>query len=385
MNTSTAPKRIVQLHIIEGLSDIGGTARMLLSLVRHAEPARTSYVFLCYQAQAVPLAECFQEHGAVVMAIDSLSPVVIAAKAIALARRYDVDVICTHFTRPLVAGAIAATLCRLPLVHFIHGLASEWTQRQRLIERAIVRLADKVACNSESSRIALRKACKVRDGRAVVLPCPVEELEAVHSRSEVRNALGWGEGSLLIGHVGGMIELRDQRTLLHAFARLAGEVADCGLLLVGDGPLRLELERTAHELNIAERINFLGYSDAVGDLLSAMDIYVNPARGEGFGIAVVEAMLAELPVVLADGGSHPELIEDGESGLLYPAGDAEALAGILLHLAKEPERRRELGSAAAARAVERFSPELIASRHIDLLLGVASGTSEHLPVRATNG
>lgn len=69
----------------------------------------------------------------------------------------------------------------------------------------------------------------------------------------------------------------------------------------------------------------------MGDYLNAMDIYVNPTLDEGFGIAVVEAMLARIPVVLADAGAHPELIDDGHTGLLYPGGNSEALADLFFY------------------------------------------------------
>jgi glycosyltransferase involved in cell wall biosynthesis len=101
---------------------------------------------------------------------------------------------------------------------------------------------------------------------------------------------------------------------------------------------------------------FTGYTRAVGEYLSALDIYVNPTLDEGFGIAVVEAMLSKLPVILSDRGAHPELIVEGESGYLYRGGDAESLAARIKFLMEHPEKRIEIGTKACERAKDRFSP-----------------------------
>lgn len=367
MVENSAHNKIVQLHIVEGLSDIGGTARKLLALVRNRHISQSTYVFLCYQSNAVPLAQLFRDYGAEVVVIDTLSPLKIALTAVRLARSHRADVICTHFTRPLVAGAFAASVCGIPLIHYIHGSALGWERRQRLIEGIMMRRADVIICNSAHTQNALVKGCGISLSKTAVIHCPVEERKITRDENELRSALGWGDATIVIGHVGGMIELRDQKTLLHAFAHFNRECQDSGLILIGDGPLRQELELCAEELGVSERVKFLGYSLEVGNYLNAMDIYVNPAYLEGFGIAVGEAMLARLPVVLANGGSHPELIADGLNGLLYPPGDVAALSGIFHQLSEDPELRIGLGEAARLRAVEMFSAESIALKQAALL------------------
>jgi glycosyltransferase involved in cell wall biosynthesis len=367
------PKEITQLHIIEGLSDIGGTARMLLALAQYARQKRTSLVFVCYRA--VPLRDCFLKFGAEVVSIDTLSPFAITTAVIETARKYHADVICTHFTRPIVTGLIAAKVCRLPLVHHIHGSACGWSRRQRFIEGMFMRRADLIVCNSAHTRDSVGNCCGVAFERTTVLPCPVEERQTTREANVVRSALGWGDATIVVGHVGGMIGLRDQRTLLSAFASFNRRCPDSGLLLIGDGPLRRELEAFSGELGISGQVKFLGYKVEVGNFLRAMDIYVNPAYLEGFGIAVGEAMLARLPVVLANGGSHPELVVDGESGILYSPGDVGALLDVLEKLARNPASRFKLGESARSRALDIFSPAEIASRHVALLSDVIEETN----------
>jgi glycosyltransferase involved in cell wall biosynthesis len=178
----------------------------------------------------------------------------------------------------------------------------------------------------------------------------------------VRDELGICENDIVIGHIGGLIPHRDQATLIRAIAIIRRSGPQVKLLLVGDGPERVRLESLARTLDLADNVLFAGYRDA-GDLLCAMDLYVNPCLDEGFGIAVIEAMLAGLPVVIARAGSHPELIVDGQSGFLYQAGDPDALAARLLQLIHDPDDARRMGAKARMHAEKHFTPGQFLSRY----------------------
>jgi glycosyltransferase involved in cell wall biosynthesis len=173
-----------------------------------------------------------------------------------------------------------------------------------------------------------------------------------------------------------MIPSRDQATLLKAFRNVHWCCAQARLLLIGDGPQRAQLEQLARDLGIDAQTVFLGYREDIGDLHQAMDIYVNPTLDEGFGIAVVEAMLAGLPVVLAAAGAHPELIQDRREGFLYAPGDDAALADQLLKLIESPDIGEQVGAAARISASLRFSPMSYVQRYtdiIDTVLAVSNG------------
>jgi glycosyltransferase involved in cell wall biosynthesis len=192
----------------------------------------------------------------------------------------------------------------------------------------------------------------------------------------MRRSLGLRSDEPLLGHVGGMIRQRDQRTLIKAFQKVLPFYPSARLILIGDGPERTNLESLAHSLGLDDSIMFLGYSDRVGDYLSAMDLYVNPTLDEGFGIAVVEAMLARVPVVLADRGAHPEIVVDGESGLLYQGEDDSSLSAALLDLLSSAEKRRSLGERAFLRASTYFAPDRFAMGFRQLMDRVLTSRSD---------
>lgn len=144
--------------------------------------------------------------------------------------------------------------------------------------------------------------------------------------------------------------------LLEAFAR--ANVPNSYLVLAGDGPERGNLERRAIELNLAERVRFLGFvnQSQLPSAYRAADLFVLPSLFEPFGLVVNEAMLCGLPVAVSDRvGAKFDLVRPDENGYVFPAGDVEALAAILQRILPDAEKRARMG-AAARRRMETWSP-----------------------------
>ena len=137
---------------------------------------------------------------------------------------------------------------------------------------------------------------------------------------------------------------KDHRTILRALQNLSG----VRLLLVGDGPLRGELEELARSLGVSSRVSFLGRRTDVANVLKASDIYVHSTNSDGFGIAACEAMAAGLPVIASDVPGLADVVRG--AGVLFPVGDHAALAREIQELLASPERRRQMSKASRRRA-----------------------------------
>jgi glycosyltransferase involved in cell wall biosynthesis len=148
--------------------------------------------------------------------------------------------------------------------------------------------------------------------------------------------------------------------LLSAMAPL-----DASTVLVGDGPERAALEAQAADLGSASRVVLVGWQERARDWLTAFDVYVLPSRNEGFPLALVEAMLAERPIVAADVGSISEAIHEG-TGVLVPAEDEVALRSAIQRLLDDPAARRAMGAQARAEALEHHTDEQMARKYDDL-------------------
>src|SRR5205814_6445598 len=157
--------------------------------------------------------------------------------------------------------------------------------------------------------------------------------------------------AVVIGSVGRLVEQKDYPTQLRAFALAAAKNPSLVMLLVGDGPLRGELEGLVRSLGIAERVRFAGHSDEIPAALRAMDVYVMASKFEPYGVALLEAKAAGTAMVATAVNEIPEILGEGEPGgplgVLVPAADPAAMAEAFVALAADGARRKELGARAA--------------------------------------
>ncbi len=231
-------------------------------------------------------------------------------------RRAKPDLVHTHLVHADVYGAVSTLT---PIVSTKHNpdpfRAGPW----RFAERMLARRARRIVAISDAVR-----RFNVED-----VGLPEEKIEVIHYGLDALPE-PWAENPEL--------PIPDDAPLLLCVARLAPQkgvdtairalpsIPDATLLVLGEGPERARLEALAHELGVAERILMPGRVGDVAALYRRCDVLVHPARWEGFGLAMLEAMLAGRPVVAADAGSAPELVADGMTGFLFPPEEAEALA-----------------------------------------------------------
>jgi len=166
-------------------------------------------------------------------------------------------------------------------------------------------------------------------------------------------------GVRIIGTVGRLQPVKDPCNLVRAFGVLAARAGPRGtafrLAIIGDGPLRAEVERLVRELRLEDRVWMAGSRDEVPELMRGLDVFVLPSLGEGISNTILEAMATGLPIVATRVGGNPELIVDGETGTLVPRSDPEAMAQALLRYEQQPALLRRHGLAGRDRAVKEFS------------------------------
>ncbi|WP_295578340.1 TIGR03088 family PEP-CTERM/XrtA system glycosyltransferase [uncultured Lamprocystis sp.] len=165
-------------------------------------------------------------------------------------------------------------------------------------------------------------------------------------------------GALVIGTVGRLVAVKDQRTLLFAFADLVRRNRDLAsrlrLVVVGEGGLRHELEQQAAACGVSHAVWFTGDRSDVADLMRLFDLFVLPSLGEGVSNIILEAMATGVPVIATRVGGNPELVTHGRTGALVSAGDAGALASAMYDFITDEARRSRCGAAARAEVMQRF-------------------------------
>ena len=348
------------LHIIEALGDFGGTPRKLLYLSELQEQHNIQNYFYCYLPSAI--SNIFEEQGCEVFNAKTMRMDKQLFSLVKYVNKIKPDVICTHFTRPLFLGFFAAKFLNIPLVHSEHcspdyrkGITGE-------VSKFTLKSAKKIICNSAFTQIRFDKKYPKSSRKSLVVYNPVKQREET-KKEDLRLKHNIDDKALVIGHVGGLVPWRDQLTLLKSFDQLTQCSTLSHLVLVGDGPCRPEIEKYIAENKLENSVTLAGYSDNIGGYLKLFDIFVNPAIEEGFGIAVVEAMLSSLPVVLANAGAHPELVKESETGFLYEKKNENDLFQKLSMLSQSPELRIKVGNQAKISANQTFSLENYASNY----------------------
>jgi glycosyltransferase involved in cell wall biosynthesis len=263
------------------------------------------------------------------------------------------DVVHTHLVHADVYGALAAPW-GARLVSTKHNDDRFRLGPFRYVERAITRRAARVICITG----ALERFCVQRVG------LPAEKIAVVHygldgpPRAWAPTEVELPEGRL----VAAVARLVPQKGLDVAVQALAG--LDASLVVLGEGPERPRLEALARGLGV--RLLLPGRVGDVATVLRRADVLVHPARWEGFGLALLEAMLCGLPVVATRVSSIPEIVADGETGLLVPPDDADALRQALGRVLDDPAG---MGEAGLRRAREQFSVERMARRTLAVYTG----------------
>jgi L-malate glycosyltransferase len=305
-------------------------------------------------------------------------------RVVGLMRRYRPRIVHAQLFWAYVIGADAARLAGVPFViasrlglgHFRASLPRSWVA----LERGATRRTDLVIANSlavaedasKGEAIPANKLAVVYNGIDTHSFRPRSETETW----ETRASLGVGASAQVVTVVANLIHYKGHRYLLEAWPTVLDRFPDAVLALVGEGPLRPVLQEQAARLGVGHSVRLLGTRLDVPDILAASDLVVHPSLEEGFSNAVLEAMAAGKGVIATDVGGNREAVVHDETGLLVPPADAPALAGAMITLLENPERRQRLGRAGRARVERRFDVGSMVRAYADVYEALVAGGVE---------
>ena len=375
--------RIKVVTLIDYLLATGGAERVALSIATRLDPERFESI-LCASRWPAPAGleegsrrarEELSRAGVRLLGLGRSGKVdvwVWGRLARFLARER-VDVLHAHKFGSNVWGTIAGRAARVPvLLAHEHTWSYEGQPIRRLLDREVIaRGADRFIAVSRADQRRMSEVEHIDPARTLFIPLgtapsPAQELH------DVRSELGLAPGSPVIGTVGLLRAQKAHDVLLQAAALLKERWPALRVLIVGDGPLRDQLQSLARELGLQETVRFLGYRHDVASVLAAMDVAVCSSDFEGSPIAMLEYMDAALPIASTDVGGIPDLIESGRHGLLVPRRDPAALAGAIGQLLEDPERARAMGELARARRRAEFDVDVMVARLQELYVELLS-------------
>jgi glycosyltransferase involved in cell wall biosynthesis len=362
------------VHLVIGGEVAGGQA-IALELARAARRRDDEVAFVA--PQPGPFVDSVRAEGmsAHVLSLRRTHQLGKGVRLARLLRRERADILHTH---TLVAGNVlgraAARLAGVPVISHLHienNFRPSTRPLLRLLDNASSRFCAHLLAVSEDTRRVYERQGYPR-GRIEVVYNGVE-LDGGRPTPDVRGELGIPDGAPLVGEVARLCEVKGQRELIQALA----SVPEAWLLLVGadlerDGAFQAELERHADVLGVRDRVVFAGRRTDAAEILGQVDVVALPSWTEGLPLVLLEGMARRRAVIATPVGGTPELVLNGETGLLVPPRDPGALADAVRRLLADPDLRARLGEAGYRRVAERFSAAAMHRRVLELYDEAAS-------------
>lgn len=351
----------VAVELAKGLNRRGGTARMAL-IAPHPENSEATA-----RAARADGVECLEFHCS-----ERLSfPLIRELRDLIRGGRF--DIVHTHGYKSNFY-ALASAPKKLPLVATNHNwLKHHWRLTvYSLLDKGMIRFFDRIVAVSEPIRDEMvRAGIPPRKIRVIDNGVDVDVIASQATRSAPAEGAVGGAFRKTVGAVGSLKEEKGFGYLIEAARRVVSTIPDARFVIVGEGPLRGELERRIAESGLDGRVTLAGYRTDVYSLLATFDLFVLPSVREGLPMVLLEGMAAGKPVVASRVGAVPRVIEDGVNGLIVDPGDPEGLAAAMERILSDPGLARGLAERGRATVRASFSSEAMFSRYFAIYTELA--------------
>jgi len=293
-----------------------------------------------------------------------------------LLRREKIDILHTHNSKTGFLGRLAGKIAGTPVViHTVHGFAFHDSEAKlsrafyKRLERIAAPWADHTIFISQPLIDWARRERILQEGRYSRIYSGID-LDAFHHSTEdegrLRSRLGLGEEDRVIGFVAKLWEGKGHETALSAMVSVVREVPRARLLLVGEGKLESKLRSLCERLGLQRNVIFAGFQNRIAGITSLCELCILPSFFEGMGRVLLEAGACGKPVVASRVGGIPDVVVDGETGILVPPGDARALAFGILRLLSDPDSARSMGRRAKRRINDEFDAKTMVRRIVSV-------------------
>jgi glycosyltransferase involved in cell wall biosynthesis len=258
------------------------------------------------------------------------------------------------------------------IIYTLHGIDVIEPWYTRYMNRLAARRTERVVAVSETLRGYLQDNARVRPECITVIEngVSVEKFRPGERSAAERARLGLpGVDRMLVGVIARLDRVKNHALLIDAFSLVVRERPDAFLVIVGDGPLRSQLQRQIERLNLHQHVRITGVYPDPAPILRQLDVFALSSEIEGTSMSILEAMATGLPIVATAVGGTPRLLRDGACGLLTPPGDSRALGRALLDLLSSPDTARRLGIQARSAVEAEHSEGYMADQYETVYAG----------------
>lgn len=357
-----AIRKLQVLFLHRDLPYHGGVPKCLLYLTENTPRDRMGMHVACFQDPSQEMVRAFGSQGVEPVCLGDNGYIAPALKLRRLLRERQIDVIVGSSFKSYLCAKMACIGMGQSNIFWLHaaqgvvrGAIKKTVFRMTTRRDTLIYVSDAVRKHHEHD---------MHQGTSAVIyngVCdPMDDPDHVPYPRSKRAELGLPADAMVMGYTGAFVPCKDHATLLKAFAAFDHKSHDAHLVLIGEGPLQFQMQLVAQQLGIASRVHFLGSRPDARRLLGLMDVYVHPCQGEGFGLAVVEAMLAGVPVLAARDGALVEYIQEKQNGTLFNSGDDNDLAVKMRLICDDLANAQRMALRARLLCLAKFSPRRFA-------------------------
>jgi len=360
------------IHVLNGL-DVGGVEHLALQLLHHS-PNHLEHVLVNLNPESVDMLPQFQaipQLKIVNQTYQNNQKIKLILQLTKTLKQYNPQAIFIYpFSIVYILVAVAGRLAYVPKIAVHAGNPPPQNHSQRYKWQILVQasrwLGVSIHCCSQTVHEQFQSLGKLPNG-SFPIPngCNVEEI--AQRANQIRQQRLYS-GTIIIGMVARLNAIKDHDTLIRAFALVQKQFPNTSLWIIGDGENKPQLQNLVRELEIDNQVVFFGSRSDVPELLGQMDIYAfSTTINEGFGIALIEAMAAKLPIIASDVAACREVLANGEAGLLVPPKNPEALANTLYPLFESQQQRIGWGEKGFAHSLSHYSSQACAEQWYQLV------------------
>jgi len=282
-------------------------------------------------------------------------------KLMKLFKKKNIHIVYSHNWGTLCEGAIGARLAGIPIViHQEHGTVINVIKAKKIrfwTQKFIFNFVDQIVTVSETLRKLMIESLGVDEKKIITIlnGVDIDMFKNKIDKNKEREKFSLTMDVPVIGTIGRLVPVKDYKTLLYSLVEIKRQIQDIKLLLIGNGPLKNELEELVKKLGLSENVLMLGERSDIPQLLKIMDVFVLPSLFEAMSRTILEALISEIPVVVTNVGGNSEVITHGSNGLLVPPQNPNELAQAIMSLLKDKNKAKTFAAVGRKLVEEKFS------------------------------
>ena len=360
------PRKV--LHLLQGL-DVGGLEYMVVALVNRLNRENFLPSVCCFDTLGKLQDNLLDDTKVTLLQRKSGIDLLYPFKLASLLKKNGIEIVHLHNSTAFFYGVLAGKIAgNKRIIYTEHARDIIPNIKVRLMDKILSYMTDRIVVVAEFLKKNLVEREWMNPSAITVIYNGIEGISfnRQYDRSEIFQELNITPTAKIIGIVARLDPIKNHRCLIRSMKKVAIFFPDTVLLIIGDGPLRHELEELVLSEGLQKIIFFLGIRDDIPRLLSVLDVFVLCSLSEGLPLTILEAMAAGCPIVATAVGGIPEIIQDGREGNIIPSDDPDKLAEAISGILGNEEKRREMGDKAKKRFEEKFTLRAMVKKYEEL-------------------